>query len=111
MLKQEGVKEIYTLLYRPVKLSFNGDHFDSWVIGFTENGLGGPVHMKEGRGTPARGEIIVDDVDLLSPKTNINLMRRKIGMVFQSFNLYPHMTALANVTLALRRVPRPTRAH
>ena len=31
-------------------------------------------------------------------------MRRQIGMVFQSFNLYPHMTAVANVTLALRRV-------
>ena len=55
---------------------------------------------------PDSGSIVVDDVDLLSPKTNINLMRRKIGMVFQSFNLYPHMTALANVTLALRRVSK-----
>jgi polar amino acid transport system ATP-binding protein len=55
---------------------------------------------------PDSGSINVDGVDLLSPKTNINLMRRKIGMVFQSFNLYPHMTALANVTLALRRVSK-----
>jgi ABC-type polar amino acid transport system ATPase subunit len=50
------------------------------------------------------GSIFVDGIDLLSPKTNINLMRRQIGMVFQSFNLYPHMTARTNVTLALRKV-------
>ena len=37
-------------------------------------------------------------------------MRRKIGMVFQSFNLYPHMTALGNVTLALRKVVGQSRA-
>ena len=48
--------------------------------------------------------------------TDINAMRRTIGMVFQSFNLYPHMTALGNVTLALRKVlgkiarARPTRS-
>jgi polar amino acid transport system ATP-binding protein len=55
---------------------------------------------------PDSGSIVIDGVDLLSPKTNINLMRQKIGMVFQAFNLYPHMTALANVTLALRRVSK-----
>ena len=40
----------------------------------------------------------------MDPKCDINAMRRRIGMVFQSFNLYPHMTALGNVTLALRKV-------
>jgi polar amino acid transport system ATP-binding protein len=53
---------------------------------------------------PTDGSIFVDGVDLLHPKTDINAMRRRIGMVFQSFNLYPHMTALGNVTLALRKV-------
>lgn len=53
---------------------------------------------------PNGGSIFVDGVDLLHPKTDINAMRRRIGMVFQSFNLYPHMTALGNVTLALRKV-------
>jgi polar amino acid transport system ATP-binding protein len=53
---------------------------------------------------PTGGSIIVDGVDLLHQKTNINAMRRRIGMVFQAFNLYPHMTALGNVTLALRKV-------
>ena len=53
---------------------------------------------------PSGGSIWVDGVDLLSPRTNLNAMRRRIGMVFQSFNLYPHMTALGNVALALRLV-------
>jgi len=55
---------------------------------------------------PTDGSIFVDGVDLLHPKTDINAMRRGIGMVFQAFNLYPHMTALGNVTLALRKVMR-----
>src|SRR5271156_2877207 len=53
---------------------------------------------------PTSGSILVDGVDLLHPRTDINAMRRRIGMVFQAFNLYPHMTALGNVTLALRKV-------
>jgi polar amino acid transport system ATP-binding protein len=53
---------------------------------------------------PTRGSIFVDGIDLLHAKTDINAARRRIGMVFQAFNLYPHMTALGNVTLALRKV-------
>ena len=55
---------------------------------------------------PSDGSIFIDGVDLLDPKTDINAMRQRIGMVFQAFNLYPHMTALGNVTLALRKVLR-----
>ncbi|MBL8699982.1 MAG: amino acid ABC transporter ATP-binding protein [Alphaproteobacteria bacterium] len=53
---------------------------------------------------PSAGSVLVEGVDLMAPGTDINAMRRRIGMVFQSFNLYPHMTALGNVTLALRKV-------
>jgi ABC-type polar amino acid transport system ATPase subunit len=59
---------------------------------------------------PSSGSITVDGIDMLSPKTDINHARQRIGMVFQSFNLYPHMTALGNVALALRKVagkPKP----
>src|SRR6266704_1421855 len=59
---------------------------------------------------PTNGAITVDGVDLMARGTDINAMRRKIGMVFQSFNLYPHMTALGNVTLALRKVVGKSRA-
>jgi polar amino acid transport system ATP-binding protein len=58
---------------------------------------------------PTGGSISIDGVDLMARSTNINAMRRRIGMVFQSFNLYPHMSALGNVALALRRVLGRTR--
>ncbi|MBW1971883.1 MAG: polar amino acid ABC transporter ATP-binding protein [Deltaproteobacteria bacterium] len=47
-----------------------------------------------------QGEIIVGGVKVNDPKTNIYKLRQKIGMVFQRFELYPHMTALQNITLA-----------
>ena len=59
---------------------------------------------------PSGGAITLGGVDLMARATDINAMRRKIGMVFQSFNLYPHMTALGNVTLALRKVVGKSRA-
>ena len=59
---------------------------------------------------PSSGSVVVDGIDLLDRRTDINHVRTRIGMVFQSFNLYPHMTALANVTLALRKVAGKSRA-
>ena len=49
---------------------------------------------------PTSGIIEFDGVNILDPKTNINLHRRKMGMVFQHFNLFPNMTVLQNLTLA-----------
>ena len=59
---------------------------------------------------PSAGSIRIDGADIMAPSTNVNAMRRQIGMVFQSFNLYPHMTALRNVTLALVKVLGKSRA-
>jgi ABC-type polar amino acid transport system ATPase subunit len=50
------------------------------------------------------GEIIVDGKYLSDPKTDLTSLRAEIGMVFQHFNLYPHKTALKNITLAPRKV-------
>ena len=50
--------------------------------------------------TPTDGEIFLEGVDITDPKNNINLHRQKMGMVFQQFNLFPHMTVLKNITLA-----------
>jgi ABC-type polar amino acid transport system ATPase subunit len=58
---------------------------------------------------PDSGSIVVDGADLLDRRTDLNRARRRIGMVFQSFNLYPHMTALGNVTLALRKAAGKSR--
>ena len=49
---------------------------------------------------PTGGKIIFDGTDILSPKTDINKIRQKMGMVFQHFNLFPHMTILKNLTIA-----------
>ncbi len=46
---------------------------------------------------PSSGSVVVDGIDMLDQRTDINQARQRIGMVFQSFNLYPHMTALGNV--------------
>lgn len=46
------------------------------------------------------GHIYIDGVDILSPKTDINKIREEVGMVFQSFNLFPHKTVLENLTIA-----------
>jgi polar amino acid transport system ATP-binding protein len=59
---------------------------------------------------PTSGEIVVDGVDITRPHVDLNEVRRGIGFVFQSFNLYPHMTALGNVTFALRHVLRMSKA-
>lgn len=53
---------------------------------------------------PDSGAILIEGDKLTGPGVNLNKMRQRIGMVFQSFNLYPHLTALGNVMLALRRV-------
>ncbi len=53
---------------------------------------------------PTGGHIWFEDIEITSPKTNINEIRERIGMVFQSFNLFPHLTAKDNVMLAQRRV-------
>ena len=49
---------------------------------------------------PTDGHIYFNDADITAPKTNINFHRQKMGMVFQQFNLFPHMTILKNMTIA-----------
>lgn len=59
--------------------------------------------------TPTSGRIIVDGQDIMDPRTNINAVRTEATMVFQQFNLFPHMSTLDNVTLGpmkVRKVPR-----
>ena len=49
---------------------------------------------------PTKGTVTFEGVDITNPKTNINVHRQKMGMVFQHFNLFPHMTVLKNMTAA-----------
>ena len=56
------------------------------------------------------GHIFIDGIDVLGQKTNINELRAEVGMVFQSFNLFPHKTVFDNVTLAQRVVRKRSKA-
>ena len=60
--------------------------------------------------TPTDGEIFLEGVDITDPKNNINLHRQKMGMVFQQFNLFPHMTVLRNMTLAPMKLLKMSKA-
>ncbi len=53
---------------------------------------------------PTSGTIIVEGIDVTDPETDVDAVRSRIGMVFQSFNLFPHLNVLGNLTLAQRRV-------
>ncbi len=60
--------------------------------------------------TPTGGHIYFDGVDITDKHTDINIHRQRMGMVFQLFNLFPHMTVLKNLTLALTKIKHQTNA-
>jgi len=60
--------------------------------------------------TADSGHIFIDGVDVLDPRTNINKVRAEVGMVFQSFNLFPHKNVLDNITLAQEVVRKRSKA-
>ncbi len=59
---------------------------------------------------PTAGDVYIEGVRVTDPKVNLNEVRAEVGMVFQRFNLFPHMTALQNVALAPQKVRRMNRA-
>jgi arginine/lysine/histidine transport system ATP-binding protein len=59
---------------------------------------------------PTKGKVYIDQVDITHPKTDIMKVRQNIGMVFQHFNLFPHMTVLGNVTYAPIKVKKLEKA-
>ncbi len=59
---------------------------------------------------PTAGTVTFEGVDITDPKVNLNLHRQKMGMVFQHFNLFPHMTVLRNMTLAPVKLLKKSKA-
>ncbi len=59
---------------------------------------------------PTGGKVIFEGTDITAPRTNINLCRRRMGMVFQHFNLFPHMTVLKNLTLGPTQLLKKSQA-
>lgn len=81
----------------------------TFIIGPSGSGKSSLLRCCNRLEEPSAGTILFDGQDLMSGQIDLNQVRRRMGMVFQSFNLYPHMTALGNVKLALRRVLKLSR--
>jgi ABC-type polar amino acid transport system ATPase subunit len=80
------------------------------VIGASGSGKSTLLRCINGLEPIQGGEVIVDGMRLGDARTDIRLIRQEVGVVFQQFNLFPHMTALRNVSLALERVRGRSRA-
>ena len=74
------------------------------IIGPSGSGKSTYLRCLNGLETLTSGHIIIDGVDLASKKTDLNKVRREVGMVFQQFNLFPHKTVLENIILAQKVV-------
>ncbi|MDO7868981.1 amino acid ABC transporter ATP-binding protein [Nocardioides jiangxiensis] len=59
---------------------------------------------------PTSGRILVEGIDITDPETDLDAVRSRIGMVFQQFNLFPHMSVLKNLTIAQKRVKKRSTA-
>jgi polar amino acid transport system ATP-binding protein len=79
------------------------------VIGPSGSGKSTYLRCLNGLETLTSGQIIIDGVDLSAKKTDLNLVRREVGMVFQQFNLFPHKSVLENIILAQQVVRKRKR--
>ena len=80
------------------------------IIGPSGSGKSTLIRCINGLETINAGSVTVNGVDVFDKKTDLNRLRSSVGMVFQQFNLYPHMTILQNITLAPRKVKGMTAA-
>ncbi len=82
------------------------------LIGASGSGKSTLLRCINGLETVDAGEVRIGDLEVTAPEVDIDEVRQRVGIVFQQFNLFPHMTVLDNVTLAPRKVlgtPRPRR--
>jgi polar amino acid transport system ATP-binding protein len=80
------------------------------IIGPSGSGKSTYLRCLNGLETLTSGHIMIDGVDLASKKTDLNKVRREVGMVFQQFNLFPHKTVMENIVLAQKVVRKRKRA-
>jgi len=80
------------------------------IIGPSGSGKSTMLRCINGLEPIQKGKVIIEGEDLHGPKTDPNKIRQRIGMVFQSFNLFPHKNALQNVMMAPMRVQKKSKA-
>lgn len=80
------------------------------IIGASGSGKSTFLRCLNGIESIHSGEIYINGVKITDKKVNINIIRQSIGMIFQNFNLFPHMTVMSNITLALQKVKKMSKA-
>src|SRR5512141_344781 len=111
MIVIKGLYKWFGPLCAVNNVSFNVTHGRVLVvIGPSGSGKSTVLRCVNHLETPTSGEIWVDGQRVLHNGRNLNAIRAEVGMVFRQFNLFPHLTALENVMLALRVVRKRDRA-
>jgi polar amino acid transport system ATP-binding protein len=88
-------------------IDFHVDHGQVvCVIGPSGSGKSTLLRCVNRLEAPTSGKILVEGIDITDPETDLDKVRSRIGMVFQSFNLFPHMSVLRNLTIAQQRVKK-----
>lgn len=79
------------------------------IIGPSGSGKSTLLRIVNGLETAQSGSILIDGIDIMDKDTDIRQVREEVGMVFQSFNLFPHLSVLDNITLAPMKVRKMSR--
>ena len=110
MIELEGVRKSFGSLevLRGIDLTVHNGEVIS-VIGASGSGKSTLLYCINGLEAIQEGRILVDGEDVHGRGTNLNRLRQRLGMVFQQWNSFPHLTALENVALAPRIVKRKSR--
>jgi ABC-type polar amino acid transport system ATPase subunit len=104
MIKVEGLHKYYGDLHilRGIDLEVQKGEVLS-VIGASGSGKSTLLYCINGIESIQKGTVLVDDIDVHGKTTDLNQLRQRLGMVFQQWNSFPHLTALENVALANRK--------
>jgi len=101
LIKLEGVHKYYGNMHVLKGIDLNIASGEKLVIiGPSGSGKSTLIRSMNLLEKPSEGKVIVDGIDITDPKAPITKVRQSVAMVFQQFNLYPHMTVLENLTLA-----------
>ena len=111
MIKVEGLHKYYGDLHilRGIDLEVQKGEVLS-VIGASGSGKSTLLYCINGIESIQKGNVLVDDIDVHGKTTDLNQLRQRLGMVFQQWNSFPHLTALENVALAPRIVRKLSRS-
>ncbi len=110
MIKVEQVSKSFNNLevLKDINVQFEDDTIYA-IIGVSGSGKSTLLRMLNGLEVPTTGQIWIDGVDIVSQTKALERLRPGIGMVFQSFNLFEHFTAIDNVMFALKKVKKLTK--